>query len=856
MLSKYQWKPFYDSYSTDIVEEFYIPVMCESSIIKRVSAYFSAKALSRYSQGLENLKSNSAKYYLIISEEIDEEDFLELKKGYSLRDEILNDLLIKFDDNVSLEEEKNISNLAYYIATGVIDVKIAFVKKGIFHDKYAIFEDEFHNRICMRGSNNETEAALRLNYESFELTCSWLASAFDNEKINIQNDKFDSLWKNETEDIDVVDIPEILKKKILTFNKGKVIIEKTFLNENSLIFDLKEDEAVIYKQNVDISSPKFLAFYKVYLQRFIASENKLMFFLKNASSPRGINKAYDAFKNNLESIGIDVQITKRLLRYIDDKNLNIDKRYRLGASIKNHDSEVFETFEAYKEIVNKEMARPLREKQMWDSFFMYAMKRSSNFSVPGSGKTASVYGVYSYLRANNIAKRLLVIGPKNSFMSWKDEFVKCFGDKQQLQVLDIQDLEDTSVDNKEREIEYCNNNTNLILVNYEIVPKLTKCLQKFVKENTLLVFDEVHKVKKASGGVRATACLEVARYSNYVITMTGTPIPNGYLDLYNNLNILYPFDYKDFFGFPINTLKNPSNFDVEQINNKIFPFFCRTNKKQLEVPDANEDKFYIQKATNNENALLEIVYDKYKKNALLLFLRLIQVESNPKMLLQSINFSEFDDMLVEDENTNDLEYVDYSNEAKDIIDSIDITSKKQEVIRLCKNLVDEKKRVIVWCIFNDSIYDIDSKLKSIGIKSTFINGTIDSQTREQILKCFKNDEFDVLVTNPHTLAESVSLHDVCHDAIYFEYSYNLVHLLQSKDRIHRLGLKQNQYTQYHYLELKFLYKGRDYNFDDRIYNVLLNKENNMLEAIDNNKLENVSTTQEDLDVILGDLKKI
>ena len=95
-----------------------------------------------------------------------------------------------------------------------------------------------------------------------------------------------------------------------------------------------------------------------------------------------------------------------------------------------------------------------------------------------------------------------------------------------------------------------------------------------------------------------------------------------------------------------------------------------------------------------------------------------------------------------------------------------------------------------------------------------------------------------------------------HKNIYFEYSYNLVHLLQSKDRIHRLGLKQNQYTQYHYLELEFSYKGRDYNFDDRIYNVLLNKENNMLEAIDNNKLENVSTTQEDLDVILGDLKKI
>lgn len=855
MLNKYQWKPFYDSYSLDIVDEFYIPVMEVSSVIKRVSAYFSAKALSRYSQGLENLKNKSAKYYLIISEEIEEEDFLELKKGYSLRNEVLNNMLIKLDENISLEDEKNISNLAYYIAAGVIDVKIAFVKKGIFHDKYAIFEDEFHNRICMRGSNNETDAALRLNYESFELTCSWLASPFDNEKINIQNDKFDSLWQNETDDIDVVDIPEILKKKILTFNKGNIIFEKSFLNENSLIFDLLGDEAIVYKQKIDTSSPKFLAIYKIFLKKYISSDNDSMFFLNNASSPKEILNAYNVFKNKLGDCGLEVQITKRLLKYIDEKNLNIDNRYRLGASIKNQDDEVFDSFEMYKNIVNKEMARPLREKQVWDSFFMYAMKRSSNFSVPGSGKTASVYGVYSYLRAKNIAKRLLVIGPKNSFMSWKDEFVKCFGDKQELRVLDIQDLEDTSIDNKEKEIEYCNSNINLILVNYEIVPKLKKCLSKFVKENTLLVFDEVHKVKKASGGVRATACLEVARHSNYVITMTGTPIPNGYIDLYNNLNILYPFDYKDFFGFSIETLKNPSNYDIEQINNKIFPFFCRTNKKQLNVPDANEDKFYIQQATNDENNLLEIVYDKYKKNALLLFLRLIQVESNPKMLLQSINFSEFDDMLVEDELTNDLEYVDYSKDTKEIIDSIDITSKKQEVIRLCKNLVDEKKRVIVWCIFNDSIYDIDSKLKSIGIKSTFINGTIDSQTREQILKCFKNGEFDVLVTNPHTLAESVSLHDICHDAIYFEYSYNLVHLLQSKDRIHRLGLSQNQYTQYHYLELDFLYKGRNYNFDDKIYNVLLNKENNMLAAIDNNKLENVSTTEEDLELILGDLKK-
>ena len=52
----------------------------------------------------------------------------------------------------------------------------------------------------------------------------------------------------------------------------------------------------------------------------------------------------------------------------------------------------------------------------------------------------------------------------------------------------------------------------------------------------LLVFDEVHKVK-AINGKQAGAALEISKYANYIIAMTGTPIPNTYLDIYNLLHI-------------------------------------------------------------------------------------------------------------------------------------------------------------------------------------------------------------------------------------------------------------------------------------------------------------------------------
>lgn len=113
----------------------------------------------------------------------------------------------------------------------------------------------------------------------------------------------------------------------------------------------------------------------------------------------------------------------------------------------------------------------------------------------------------------------------------------------------------------------------------------------------------------------------------------------------------------------------------------------------------------------------------------------------------------------------------------------------------------------------------------------------------------------MLITNPHTLAESVSLHTVCHDAIYYEYSYNLVHLLQSKDRIHRLGLPSEQYTQYYFLQNVFENnEGEPFSMDKNVYNRLKDKEQTMLNAIDNHELEPIYSLEEDLNVIFKQLK--
>lgn len=52
----------------------------------------------------------------------------------------------------------------------------------------------------------------------------------------------------------------------------------------------------------------------------------------------------------------------------------------------------------------------------------------------------------------------------------------------------------------------------------------------------------------------------------------------------------------------------------------------------------------------------------------------------------------------------------------------------------------------------------------------------------------------VLISNPATLGEGISLHQVCHDAIYVDRDFIAGRFLQSLDRIHRLGLSPKAET--------------------------------------------------------------
>ena len=855
MLPELEFLPKYVSTNQDLSEVFYIPVLSESVSYSRFSAYFSAKAFAYYGRGLEAVGIKTGRYRLVVCNYISEHDYNEIKAAYSYQEKYEKDVLLpKLCEELSLEEEMRFSNLAYLVSAGIVEIKIAYKKEGMFHDKLGLFEDEEGNKVYIHGSNNETVAAINRNYESFDVSISWENSFMEQSKIKLAEEEFEAFWNNNVPDFAVLSASRVVMDKISSYSRGRIITDPVYLHENSVVMDYEDGRGFLV---VNIGLEEFLnhPIWKTTTWKMMISarDNNFIYF-KDACTYRNFEKAIQRLEKDSVKYGYSFFVAKRMREYINKIALNLENRKRVGLDIRVKAPNMLQPFESYKKVVDSELSRPLREQQMWDSFFMYAVKSAANFSVPGSGKTAAVLGVFAFLRSKGLVKRIVMIGPKSAFISWKDEFRACFGTKQELVCFDIGNVKS----NKSKAVKYDTDGKNLILFNYEVFQSdsnLVAAVKELVNRDTLLVFDEVHKVKSTTGK-RAEKVLDIARdrIDRYTIALTGTPVPNSYSDIYNLLHLLYYSEYDSIFGFDVSMLKNADDITIRKINDSIQPFFCRTSKDFLGVPKAEPDEVINVEATSEENKLLNIVVAKYRESPLALLIRILQIESDPMLLNEKLNKTEFSNILDFDDDEKTVEYIDYSALFDESIFSIGKTSKFKACMSKAEELLSMHRPTIIWCLFIRSVDNIANELRLRGAKVAKITGSVDSSSREQIIVDFQQGKYDFLVTNPQTLAESVSLHKCCHDAIYFEYSFNLSHMLQSRDRIHRLGLPEGTKTRYYYLCEIFKKKdGLEYSLDSRIYDRLKEKEQLMLEAIEKHEIERGFSTKEDLDIVFSDI---
>ena len=197
---------------------------------------------------------------------------------------------------------------------------------------------------------------------------------------------------------------------------------------------------------------------------------------------------------------------------------------------------------------------------------------AANFSVPGSGKTATTLAVAAdHLLANTI-DLLIVVGPLSCFEPWETEVaaalrgvftpVRVRGNRKQRRTL-YQSV-------KPRQV---------LLLSYATAAadrsRLTTLCDSF---KAMLVVDESHRIKRFKGGVWAPALQEIAKHARVRIILSGTPMPQSGRDLYSQLSVLWPT--AELTG-PRDTFAAEVDRDFGRVLQRIQPFLTRTPKEAL-----------------------------------------------------------------------------------------------------------------------------------------------------------------------------------------------------------------------------------------------------------------------------------
>ncbi|MBC1922893.1 SNF2-related protein [Listeria grayi] len=846
-------------YTANLVDGFYNSILSQANLYQRVSGYFTSSGVDLYTDGLEELAKNDGQVQFIVSKEISKTDYERIQAGYNLKEELKNLKLAERNEQLSTQAQQQLGNLAFMIANGRARVKIALMEQGIFHDKFGLISSD-SEVVFFNGSANEIKNGISKNYESISVDVSWDDSINVQTRIKESQNRFNRLWSNNEQGITVIEASELAYEEIAPYQELATISNIPEIKDDKIEQIIEEtinfrlfDNRIV---RIDNTINKFTE-----RDRKLKSGSDLTVFfepdnstIRNGVSYKDLLRIIEVTKTRAKRKDITVTVSEAVKEFIIRNQYSIEHYKILGEVYKN-DLQRFpeskkKSFEAFSQIVQQEVFRPLRDMHLRAAYFEYEMMRAANFSVPGAGKTSMLLGVFAYLNRKNIGNdekldRILVISPINAFDSWKREFRAVFGYKKKLRVIDAQNK------NFKDQLRSDWGVSNLVLVNYESLSGHIDQLKQLIDNNTLLVFDEVHRIKNPKGQ-RAQYALELSQIPKFKYVLTGTPIPNKYSDIYNFLHILYGNEYSSFFGWDIDELKNPRVRKIEEINEALHPFFWRTNKEDLKIPKVDDDILYAVHPNKEQIQLAEAIYFN-ESSSFAKLIRLIQASTNPELVNFAIDYEElmtFDDDETKSERISGIsqnEFVDLlggENKSKqnNLYQNLDvdtiISPKFTKGINLVTKLVSEGKKVLVWGIFVNTIKKIKTSLEKEGISVNLVYGGTPKEERVQLIDDFRDGDVQVLVSNPQTLGESISLHQTVHDAVYFEYDFNLTYMLQSRDRIHRLGLEDNQYTRYYYLqtESENSTSDRPGYIDEKIYKRIKEKEQIMYDAIDDNTL--------------------
>lgn len=370
----------------------------------------------------------------------------------------------------------------------------------------------------------------------------------------------------------------------------------------------------------------------------------------------------------------------------------------------------------------------------------------------GLGKTIQALG---WFQLNLKKTPLIIICPSSLKLNWKNETIKCLSKyHNKIQILEGQSIYQIW--------------GKIIIINYDILHFWRDELQR--KKAKSLFADECHYIK-TEGTQRTTAIKELVRKIPHVIMISGTPIENRPVEIFNAINIIDPKLFPSPYGFK-------HKFCGPKMTKRGWEFKGATNKEEL------------------HRILISSIMIRRKKRDVL---KELPAKSYSFIPLELDNREEYDfaylDVLKYLKKTKGKKAKKAKKRAKrakflvqmNILKQLAVEGKMKQSIEWIKNFLESGEKLVVFGIHKKTI----NALMEAFPKAVKIDGSVASNKRQAIVDKFQNDpRVNLFIGNLKAAGVGLTL-TAASNVVILELPDNPALLSQAIDRIHRISqLKQ------------------------------------------------------------------
>lgn len=439
---------------------------------------------------------------------------------------------------------------------------------------------------------------------------------------------------------------------------------------------------------------------------------------------------------------------------------------------------------------------PMHDYQKYAMNFIITHPYCGLFLEMGMGKT---YTTLMALYNLNLKSHVLVIAPKNIARStWIDEI-----DKWQIPfrtkslIVKPNGKNFTKKERLEIYQQVLNDPPTVYFINRELIPDLVANLPVWPFPN--VVIDESQSFKTYNSK-RFKALKSIRPFVKRMILLTGTPTPNGLMDLWSQIYLLdrgyrlgnFITRFREQYFYPTLYVQgHPVGWELKygaetEIYRRISDIVISMKNTKLQLPELTMNDVYVHMDESEMK-----LYQRMKKDQVLTFDKVGDITAVNAAVLAAKLSQMASGALYTDEKRN-----------------FKIIHKKklEQVAYILRNL--DSPAIIAYHFQSDLIM-LENYLKDVGIDACHFDGS------PEMIHTWNEGKIPVMLLQPASAGHGLNLQQGGHTLIWYTMPWSLEEYLQCNARLYRQG--QSEHTVIHHI----LCKGT---IDERIHDILQKKD--------------------------------